>query len=578
MKHFTLLAALILTAATSAFATGHERITQHLDRHNLSRHTALTQRASAERLARTADVTSARKAKASASRAAAITRQPAGTLYANVMASYAGLAYSWLGGFYDSSSDASAMDIVEGTDGNIYIRGLAPELSTTRDYWVKAEPDGEGYVIKRQPIGEYEGYYSTTVYYVARMVYDEQEGFVEEDSNTDIHVTYANGVLCTSAEMADGDVAYGIVYYDDEDAEWYWDGSAYWALSTAVQTDVYAVAPEGSEVEQRVLMYKSGGESYIQTVDFVQAGDKVYLHPYDDVPGWIVGTVDGDSITVASGQYLGVDENYGRHSYLHVSQTALTLNEDEPDYPYWYDKLVEMLDYEVFAIDTATGTITGTHTLTIDASKNDFYSIALYNEPSISIFHEVAACPADPEVTFFYNYDNDYGYGLVDFHIPTTDVNGEYITPSKLSYVVYFDDTSEAFEFDTDDYENFEEAMTEIPYDFTDDWDIYDYAGDKEVSFYFTIAQLVGVQSIYRGAGEEHKSNIVVYYVNTGESATIAVDDPLSSVRSATVKSVATESLTDIAGRSVGANARGLLIKTVTFADGTQHSYKLLRK
>ena len=122
---------------------------------------------------------------------------------------------------------------------------------------------------------------------------------------------------------------------------------------------------------------------------------------------------------------------------------------------------------------------------------------------------ETAATPADPEITDFVGTGN---YPKVKFNIPTVDVDGNTLVNEKLSYLFYFekDGTVQELTLTTDLYEELEEDMTEIPYGFTDGWDIYTQTlylnqGAEELQSWTKI----GLQSIYRGLDEEHRSNIV---------------------------------------------------------------------
>ena len=252
--------------------------------------------------------------------------------------------------------------------------------------------------------------------------------------------------------------------------------------------------------------------------------------------------------------------------------------EEDPDNSYWGYEFKSILDEDVLDYDATAKTISGKNVITIDGAKDDIYYADLYDQPYLYVFQEVPACPADPDITYFYNYDEEYGYGLVDFGITTLDINGDYITPEKLSYTVYFDD--EAFEFDPEEYMSLDEAITEIPYTFDDSYDITTYGSDKEISFYFSVAKNVGIQTIYRGGGEVHKSNIVFYDINENSFSVVDVEDPIrtGALSPVSTQRVASESYHDLTGRTVNASARGLIIKTVTFADGTRKSYKLVRR
>ena len=173
-------------------------------------------------------------------------------------------------------------------------------------------------------------------------------------------------------------------------------------------------------------------------------------------------------------------------------------------------------DYEVFSQATS---------MTYDAEKDQFFceefitvasgsAMDEYAEITLSRFTEVAATPADPKfLDFVYA---DVTYPKVEFEIPLNGTNGEDLNPEKLSYIFFIQKGNEEspLTFTTDLYEYLEADMTEIPYNFSDDWDFYN--GVVYLNWSEEIARTwekLGLQSIYRGGDEEHKSNIVWFDV-----------------------------------------------------------------
>ena len=123
---------------------------------------------------------------------------------------------------------------------------------------------------------------------------------------------------------------------------------------------------------------------------------------------------------------------------------------------------------------------------------------------------EKAATPATPAVTRFAEEDGNY---FANFDIPTTDVDGNDLLTSRLCYVIWTekDGRRQPLTLTADLYENLAEDMTEIAYGFTDDYDIMPHGqqvhlnqGEEELMSWTKI----GIQTIYRGAGEEHRSDI----------------------------------------------------------------------
>ena len=146
-----------------------------------------------------------------------------------------------------------------------------------------------------------------------------------------------------------------------------------------------------------------------------------------------------------------------------------------------------------------------------DGARERIYYADYFNALTIYRFVEVPAVPADPSITNFWNYDDYFGNAELDFTLNNTDVDGNYITPDKLSYVVYVDD--ELFEADAEEY-GMEESMSEFPYGFRDP---EGYIGRNYFCVFFAPAKNMGLQAIYRGAGEENRSNIVMYDIESGQ-------------------------------------------------------------
>ena len=158
---------------------------------------------------------------------------------------------------------------------------------------------------------------------------------------------------------------------------------------------------------------------------------------------------------------------------------------------------------------------------TYDAKNNKFVGEGLlytytgssnvdyYENPVIKKVSEQAAMPANPEITGL--TDSDYGY-LVEFNIPLIDVNGDPLVDSKLWYVIYTDTKGKIapLTFTPATHSRLTEDMTEIPYGFTEEYDFfsaYIFLND----LYSADWNRIGIQSIYRGGGEENATEIQWY-------------------------------------------------------------------
>jgi hypothetical protein len=76
----------------------------------------------------------------------------------------------------------------------------------------------------------------------------------------------------------------------------------------------------------------------------------------------------------------------------------------------------------------------------------------------------------------------------------------------------------------------------------------------------------IGIQSVYYGGGEQRKSAVSWYTIDKTAIATVSATAP-----------VVGETYYDLQGRQVGADAKGLLIRKTTCADGTTRTVKVVR-
>ena len=117
-----------------------------------------------------------------------------------------------------------------------------------------------------------------------------------------------------------------------------------------------------------------------------------------------------------------------------------------------------------------------------------------------------------------------------------------------------------------------EEDMTEIPFTYTDEWDIY--VGGSLIYLEQGLEELqtwtkIGVQSIYRGAGVENKSNIA-WMDLTEYWASLGINDVNAQQGSARYF--------DLQGHEVNATAKGLVIKQFRQNDGSLKTVKVVNK
>ncbi len=161
------------------------------------------------------------------------------------------------------------------------------------------------------------------------------------------------------------------------------------------------------------------------------------------------------------------------------------------------------------------------------------------------------ATPAAPEVVY---YDSDNVALYVS--VPATDAGGNYINADKLSYRFYAD--GEPYTFTTDNYTHLTEDMTDIPFGFTDSYDIFSNTGYKVVFFHNLTAKVLGVESVYTVDGTTSVSARAVCDITAGIAPATTSARPVSVT------------YTDLAGRRTAAPVKhGVTIVTTTYSDGT---------
>ena len=307
-----------------------------------------------------------------------------------------------------------------------------------------------------------------------------------------------------------------------------------------LETEIYifnALSMEHSDEETMPT-----AEPYTAQIEVGYYGDDLYIQGLaTDCPElWVKATKnDAGQYVIPANQYMGALELFGGMFTFDYFFTAV----DEED------NLTDV----VLNLDADTKTLSTNQLLALNGAidKLDYYM--LFTNVFIEKFVEVAATPADPKlssINFGANYPN------IKCSIPTIGTNGEPLNANKLFYTVWIekDGKQQPYVFTAEAYsEDFDEDTTEVPYTF----DGYDfYAGGEIVYFEEEAEELsswsrVGIQSIYYGAGECNKSN-VVWMIND------SFDDPtgIATINADSSKTV----IYNLAGQRISAPRKGMNI------------------
>ena len=318
-------------------------------------------------------------------------------------------------------------------------------------------------------------------------------------------------------------VLYGLFYYEGDDtneAGWYYDNiygfinsdgtitiypwlvrvlsggqydryslSPYWVEGgTFSPTEPLTLVevPEGTEILPYVMTYKdSSNATASKAVNVAVDGNDVYFQGLSEYlpEAWVKGTKEANTVTFPAMQWVG---------YYSIGDAYAFYNGDAV---FTYD--AEANTY------SAEGNIFGV--------LADKYYDGNYTDPVLKGVVEKAATPANPAITALKN--GDYGY-YITFNVPLEDTEGEPLMASKLSYIIYTDIEGEIapLTFTSATHTRLTEDLTEIPAGFSEGYDFYDtqiYLNE----LYSANWNNLGIQSIYRGGGEENATEIQWFHI-----------------------------------------------------------------
>ena len=466
--------------------------------------------------------------------------------------------------------------VVKGTDGNYYFKNFVTNMCNGGT-WIKGVVEGNTIIVETGQICAQLWYDNGSenklyTYYLYGLEAQEATGtdwegneytytvYVPDERVTEIRFNIEADGSITSE---DSDLLYGGVE-EQEDGSFTWPGYGDMDCSFFPFDEVPQAAPGEVEFNDYVFSNYPFATDIVYRV--VQAGildNTFYIKGLANIApeAVIMATIDGDKARIQSNQFLGVDQTYS--TLLYLKPCTFTVETDEWGWSTIYtDEADEMiLDYDAEASRFSNDELG----LLINAGKLAVSSHEQYLRPTFYLFEEKAATPASPEWTQYYPYtETEYSsWGYAGFNIYTSDVDGNYILPEKLFYTCYLDDAP--LVFTAENYTDLEEDMTVIPYGYSN-YDIVASGAIHYIYFYRGDFEKFGVQTIYRGAGEELRSPIIY---NPGAG----VDE--MAANGATVVATA---YYDLTGRQLQGLNQGLNIVVVKYSDGTTKSTKILVK
>lgn len=497
-----------------------------------------------------------------------VTEQPAGELK---IYERDGIDYrAYLGGVEEGAQTGMEMRVVFDEDGKtIWFYNI---LSTAQDCfsWVKGTlEDGVVTIPEGTPMWCFDYQTHITAYILCNL----KPGSEDKEGTTDafecirgnIQFSYVNGDFKLLPNDS-GVAAIGLQRYSTDSfiieygLNYKWLGYADRDSSYVPFNDVPNAGPsENAEINPYTFTYKDAPWSDEQTylVDVAIEDSKFFIRGIGAGLGdeyWAVANFDGDKAVFPSKQYFGgIREGYD--TFLTYLCAARIID----------DQYLDFADSTVFDYNAEDGSFRTDGALMFNVGDDNVIPAVLWTEISMAPFVEKPVVPANPIIIEDYTDDPyEEGAGRIMVEIPNEDVDGTYIRPDNLSYMIYVD--GEPFTFDPDVYFGFEEPMTEIPYYFSDGWDIgMESNSVRIIRFYGGEPESIGVQSICTVDGVVNKSDIV-----PAETSSVVAPEMEKEIES--VK------FYNMDGQSVEAGFKGIVVRVVTYSDGSTERSKVLNR
>ena len=454
-----------------------------------------------------------------------IANQPEGThmyMYRNASAYYVYFFYV----LNANVNDGVAEVVINGDD--LYFKNPISQYPT--DTWIKGTISGSSVIFDFPQTVGYDSYGDELV--VDLFDYDGDGWYEKSSTKTSLKYTYFRGSMTTKdADFVSGSTILGLAYAGSSE----WLGYADWNIQLTPFTDKPVTAPADLVTEQYSLSrYDGYGSNVGGIVDLGVSGNDVYVKGIcSDLPdGWIKGTVADGKYIFPNAQFMGATAS----QYLYFVGADSAQAYDDYYEEYYTDYTLNGKDI-TFNADGDAYNADGT--FLVNGSKNNVSYVADYNSAVLTPFKEVPATPAAPIINGVNPFNDSYGYGYSDFTIQTFDTEGNFINPDKVSYQIYLvvNGQPRVLETTSDIYTAQEaDMMNEWTLNYTDNWDVYSQGGGEIVFYYYVTGfEKFGVQTIYRGGGEERRSEIT-YYTVTDDSENQAAEPKTATFNEAQVQ------------------------------------------
>lgn len=514
-------------------------------------------------------------ARKAASDSELITEQPAGTLHDNLYGSGEGYLV-FFGYVFPTSIDGTVERYVEGSNGEVYLQNAVGTI--VPDTWIKGEKAQgdtiqfnfpQKYYVQEavdddgNPTGEQE------YFYLFRSVLNEDgSSLVPDETSQTIKYVLRNDSLIRVDNYDKG--VYLALCAEDGG----WTGYAdYYQTWSKMKEQPSVPSVTATKAKYQIEYINTDGIEDARIVDVAIDGNDFYLgNLTDNAPdNWAKGKIDGDKVVFDGKIYMGVDPVNQMHTFFASLGSEKIWDESygqEVD-SFYFEKSIS------FDYDAQTQHLKSDGMFDVNNGMNSVYSSATFESPEMKPWSNIPGSPKDPEMLQYRAFDENYGYGAIQFWFEKKSVDDNLLDANKLYYNVYFDD--ELFTAYPDEYSKITEELTDIPYYFSDG--SYDFVaqGDSHILyFYMTGFSKIGLQTFYKDGDKVYKSNLVQYAID--EEGNFTPIETAIKGMTADDGNVTSVSYSDLSGRRVSNLASGVYLKTMKMADGTQKTVKVVKK
>ncbi|MDE6011059.1 MAG: hypothetical protein K2F87_06425 [Muribaculaceae bacterium] len=355
---------------------------------------------------------------------------------------------------------------------------------------------------------------------------------------------------------------YGV---EDEPAQWDWVGAGDLYTSLAPVTSTGIEAPAGLAFSPYNLIYNN----IYKGVEVAFDGEDVYFKgmcTFDPslADALIKGRLADGKITLPTGQYFGVSQEYLNVIYFMAGDSQLVKDEDGRQY-----RKFDMTEALVYNYDPEKKMMTteDDYCMSVTMSEPYYYDFVLdgcLREADPNLKPEQLLAPIH---WGFYPQNDEYGLpNQIEFIIPQVSADLVPLDTNHIFYQVFVDNN--LFEFLPDEYLMLTEPMTEVPFGFSDDWDFYGQGALQYVYINPFDVESIAVRTLYHNLDGTVTYSPKLWFLG---------EDPNSgalSIAGETSEAVSTEWF-DLTGRRLSGPAKGIMLRADRLSDGSLRTSKI---